>query len=460
MSRGRALAVRSSRRTAPRALLKGVRLPEFKEFDTSGGLKVVFAERGPLPLITLQLSLPAGSAVDPKGKQGLADFTASLLRRGTQKRNADQINEAVEFCGASLSSGADEDFLSMRITSPSEHLKPMLETLAELVRWPTFPKKEVDLARDRLLAQLANDLDDPGLLADRALLRALCGEHPYGHDVVGTARPVGTFARKDVVDFHRATFGPRVGLLVIAGHAEAREVRALAERCFGAWRGGREQSPRLPPLERSAMPGRTVLVDKPEQTQSQVRIGGIGFPKGNPDVFAASLMNTVLGGSFTSRLMEAIRVNRGLSYGVSSGFERLMVGGWFSVSTFTKNETTRALIDVALSELEKMRNHGPTAQELQAAKTYLSGLFPLRFETNDAVAGAIAEIRLYNLGDDWVERYRERLAHVSLDEVRRVAKKYLLAAPPTLVVVGNAGAVRRQLVGLGAVKVMPAAELE
>ena len=460
MSRGRALAARSSRRAAPRSSVKGVRLPEFKEFDTSGALRVIFAARGPLPLITLQLSLPAGSAVDAKGKQGLADFTASLLRRGTRKRTADQINEAVEFCGASLSCGADEDFLSLRITSPSEHLKPMLEIVAELVRWPTFPKKEVDLARDRLLAQLANDLDDPGLVADRALLRALSGEHPYGHDVVGTARYVRSFTRKDVVAFHRATFGPRMALLVITGYADAGEVRALAERFFGAWHGGPERSPSLPPLERPAMPGRTVLVDKPEQTQSQVRIGGIGFRKGSPDVFAASLMNTVLGGSFTSRLMEAIRVNRGLSYGVSSGFERLMAGGWFSVSTFTKTETTRAIIDVAFAELEKMRNHGPTAQELQAAKTYLGGLFPLRFETNDAVAGAIAEIRLYNLGDDWVERYRERLAQVSLDEVRQVARKYLLSAPPTLVVVGNAGAVKKQLVGLGPVKVMQASELE
>ncbi len=441
-------------------MVKGVRLPDLKEFDTSGGLKVMFAERGPLPLITLQLSFPAGSAADPRRKQGLADFTASLLRRGTRKRDADQINEAVEFCGASLSCGADEDFLSARITSPSEHLRPMLELLAELVRWPSFPKKEVDSARRRLLAQLANELDDPGLLADRALLRALWDSHPYGHDVVGTARDVRGFTRGDAVAFHRALLGPKVALLVIVGHGDAPEVRALTERFFGDWSGGPDVGPKIPPTQHPVMTGRVLLVDKPEQTQSQVRIGGPGFPKGSPDVFAASLMNTVLGGSFTSRLMEAIRVNRGLSYGVSSSFDRLMAGGWFTVSTFTKTETTREIIDVALFELQRMRRGGPTASELDAAKMYLGGLFPLRFETNDAVAAAIAEIRLYELGDDWVERYRERLIEVTVEQARQIAKKYLLSEPPALVLVGNAAAVKKQLGGLGPIKVMKAPELE
>ncbi len=451
---------RSLGRGAPRGGVKGVRLPVVKEFDTSGGLRTIFAERGPLPLITLLLSLPAGSAVDPKRKEGLADFTASLLRRGTRKRSADEINEAVEFCGASLSCGADEDFLSLRITSPSEHLKPMLEVMAELVRWPSFPNKEVESARERLLAQIANDLDDPGHVADRALLRALWGDHPYGHDVVGTSRDVRTFSRKDAVGFHRARFGPRVGLLVIAGQADAREVRALTERYFGGWQGGPEAAPAIPPLGHPLMAGKVLIVDKPEQTQSQVRIGGSGFSKGSPDVFAASVMNTVLGGSFTSRLMQQIRVKRGLSYGVNSSFDRLMAGGWFSVSTFTKTETTREIIDVALAELLKMAKGGPTRAELEAAKTYLGGLYPLKFETNDAVAGAIADIRLYALGDDWVERYRERLMDVTVDQAREVAKKYLLAEPPTLVVVASAPPVKKQLPGLGPPKVIKASEVQ
>lgn len=451
---------RVSRRTFVRALLKGVHLPEVAEFQTSGGLKVLFAERGPLPLVALQLWLPAGSSADPKRKQGLADFTASLLRRGTRKHTADQLNEVVEFCGASLSCSAEEDFLSVRINAPSEHLRPMLEILAEVVRWPSFPHKEVESARTRLLAQLANDLDDPAVVADRAMLGALWGAHPYGHDVVGTVKDVRTFTRRDAVTFHRSMLGPRVGLLVIAGEAKTREVKAVAERVFGDWEGGPDTPPAIRSLQPPVLSGRTLLVDKPEQTQSQIRIGGRGLPRGNEDVFAASLMNTALGGSFTSRLVEAIRVNRGLSYGVSSGFERLMAGGSFAVSTFTKTETTRATIDLCLLELDKMRRKGPSAEELDVAKRYLAGLFPLRFETNEAVAGALAEIRLYQLGDDWVERYRERLLQVTVEEARRVARKYILAEPPAIVVVGNADRVKKQLSGLGQVSVMEVSQLK
>jgi len=297
------------------------------------------------------------------------------------------------------------------------------------------------------------------VVAERALLRALWDDHPYGHDVVGTTKQVRTFTRQDAVAFHRSRFGPRVGLLVIAGQGEAREVKSVAERVFGDWEGGPDRVPATPTLQPPVLSGRTLLVDKPEQTQSQIRIGGRGIPRGSEDIFAASLMNTALGGSFTSRLVEAIRVKRGLSYGVSSGFERLMAAGSFAVSTFTKTETTRAAIDLCLLELAKMRRKGPSAEELDVAKRYLTGLFPLRFETNEAVAGALAEIRLYGLGDDWVERYRERLLQVTVEEARRVARKYILAEPPAIVVVGNAAQVKKQLSGLGPVSVREVSQL-
>jgi zinc protease len=437
-----------------------VRLPQLKEFTTSSGLKVILASRAPLPLVTLHLVVQAGSSADPPGKYGLADFTASLLRRGTKRRSADQINEAVEFYGGSLACFTEEDFLSIRITSPSEQLQRMLEVLGELAREPSFPEKEVALARSRQLAQIANDLDDPALLADRALLKAVWGPHPYGHDVVGTSRHVGRLHRQDAVLFHRGKIGSGLCLLIVVGLADLREVKATAERAFRGWPFGPPRPLQIPGLERPFMFRQTLLVDKPEQTQSQVRIGALAFPQGHPDFFPATVMNTVLGGSFNSRLMQAIRVNRGLSYGVSSGFDRLLGGGTFSVSTFTKTETTRAIIDVALGELAKMRLRGPSEEEVAAAKRYLAGLYPLGIETNEAVAGAIAEMRLYRLGDDWVERFRERLFAVTVEEAARMAKKYLFRKPPTLAIVGSAHLLRGQLAGLGKLRVARPSELK
>ncbi len=446
---------------APRRNPQGiVRLPKLHQFVTSSGLKVVVAQRGPLPLASLHLVVQAGSANDPKKKQGLADFTTGLLRRGTRRRGANEISEAVEFYGASLSCGAEEDSLSLSVTTPSEHVGIMLQIMSELVREPSFPPREVEAARSRLLAQIANDLDNPALLADRALLRALWGAHPYGHEVVGTARDAAGFVRRDAVAFHRSHFGPRVALLIIAGRVNLAKARSLAEHAFAGWNGGPRVPPVIPRAEDAAMAGQVLLVDKPDQTQSQVRIGTMAFPKGHPDLFAAMVMNTALGGGFTSRLVQEIRVNRGLSYGASSTFDRLMAGGSFTVSTFTKNESTRQILDVALAELAKMREHGPTAEEVKAAKTYLSGLFPMRVETNESVAQAITEMRVYQLGDDWVDRFVPRLTAVTRAMAAQMARKYLLHGPPVTVVVGNAGTAKKQLAGLGTVRVVKAAELE
>jgi zinc protease len=194
-----------------------VQLPPFHEFKTSGGLNVIVARREPIPLVSIRLVLRGGATLDPRGRFGLANFTAHLLRRGTARMTADEINDAVEFAGAGLSAGASEDFSAVSLTTPARSLKSMLELLGQLVREPVFPEAEVDVARRRVLAELANDLDDPCLVADRALQRALWGDHPYGHDTGGTARDVARFTREDVVAFHRQNYGPRVSLLVVTG---------------------------------------------------------------------------------------------------------------------------------------------------------------------------------------------------------------------------------------------------
>lgn len=437
-----------------------VRLPDLDGFETSSGLRVVVAPRGTLPLVSLHLVLRAGSSTDPPRKQGLADFTAGLLRRGTRRRDANEINESVEFHGASLACGAEEDTLSVRITAPSERLGIMLEIMGELVREPSFPAHEVASARNRLLAQIANDRDDPALLAERAMLRVLWGDHPYGHDIVGTARDVATFTRRDAMKFHRSRFGPRISLLVVVGWADPLEVRRCAQRAFARWREGPTEPPAISRPIGIAMSGRVLVVDKPDQTQSQVRMGAMAFPKGDPDFFPATVMNTVLGGGFTSRLVQEIRVNRGLSYGAGSGFDRLMAGGSFILSTFTQNKTTREIIDVALAEVRRMRRTGPSVEEVKAAKKYLAGLFPMRLETNESVASAIAEMRVYDLGDDWVERFVPRVSTVTAPMAAKMARKYLFDRPPAMVIVGKAAAIKKQLAGVGPLKVVQASEIE
>ncbi|MBZ4397497.1 pitrilysin family protein [Myxococcus sp. AS-1-15] len=452
----------SSRKTASAVATTSRELvfPTLHESTTSSGLKVIAAERGPLPLVSMRLVIRAGSSTDPEGKHGIADFAGQLLRRGTRRLNAQAIDEAVEFVGASLGVGVGEDTLSVAITTPAEHFAQMLGVMGQLVMEPTFPESEVADARERALAQFANDLDEPSVIADRALVRALWGKHPYGHNVSGSVKTVSTFTRDDVVRFHQERLGPKVAMLVVVGAVDPGRVAAAAEEAFAGWTGGPDKAPVIPPLEKVAKAGRVIVVDKPDQTQSQVRMGGPGYRTGHEDYFPAAVMNTALGGGFTSRLMNEVRVNRGLTYGIGCWFDAMHAAGIFALSTFTKTESTREIIDVSLGEIAKVRDSGLKPTELRDAQAYMGGLYPLRTETNESIASAISDIRLNGLGDDWVLRFRDRLKAVTPRQVAAVAKKYCFAEPPTIVVLGNAAAVKKQLKGLGPITVVPASEYE
>lgn len=456
----RKVAARKAAPSAPKEL-RPLKLPPIVESTTSSGLRVLAAERGPLPLVAIRLVLRAGSASDPRDKHGLADFTSRLLRRGTARMSADDIDEAIEFVGASLSVGVGEDTMSLHVTTPAEHFPHMMSVLGQLLREPTFPEKEVEMARERTLAQFANDLDDPSIIADRAFTRALWGEHPYGHDVSGSASHVGSFTREDVVRFHRERMTPRSAMLVVVGAVSPEVVAAEAEKALAGWETPPDAPEfTVPKQERIARAGEVILVDKPDQTQSQVRIGGPGFSMGHPDYFPATAMNIALGGGFTSRLVNEVRVERGLSYGVSSYFDAMNAGGVYAISTFTKTQSTREIIDVALGEVTKVRESGITPKELKGGQTYLAGLYPMRTETNESIAAVIADVRVHKLGDDWVEKFRDRLCAVTPKQVAEAAVKYCYPERPTIVVLGNAAEVRPLLEGLGPVTVVPASEYE
>jgi zinc protease len=441
--------------SAPGALM----LPALHESTTSSGLLVLAAQRGPLPLVAMRLVVRAGSALDPADKHGLADFTARLMRRGTASLSADEIDEKIEFVGASFSVGSNEDLLSFFVTTPAEHFPAMLELLGQLVREPAFPEREVELARERTLAGFANDLDDPSIIVERAFVRALWGEHPYGHDVGGSAAHVRTFTREDLVRFHRERLGPQVAILSVVGAVEPELVAREAEKAFGTWTGGPAKASEAPAPGKFTT-GRILLVDKPDQTQTQVRLGGPGFRMGHGDYFPSVAMNIVLGGGFTSRLVNEVRVERGLTYGISSYFDMLNVGGTFAISTFTQTERTREMLDVTLAEVAKVRESGISAVELKKAQRYLAGIYPLRTETNESVASILGDIRVHGLGDDWVQKFRERLLAVKPRQTQEVSARYLFAKAPLIVLLGKASAVKKQLKGLGPVTVVPASDYE
>jgi zinc protease len=440
--------------------LRPLKLPEHHVKVLSNGLTVHLVPRGPLPLVAVRLVVRAGSAFDAPGKLGVGDFAARLFRRGAAGLTADEISETVDFVGGNVGGFANEENVILSLSTPTRHFDPMFELMGKLLLSPEFPEHEVELARRRTLAALTNDLDDPGSLADRALVRSTWGKHPYGHEAMGGKRDVSSFTRDDFFAFHKERLGPRISHLYVVGQFDADAVLKTIEHTLGGWRGGPDVQPIVPTWDGLARPGEVLIVDKPEQTQVQMRIAGHGVKRGHPDHFPLVTMNTVLGGGFTSRLMSEIRVKRGLSYGAGCAFEMMSVAGTFTLSSFTKTESINELIDVSLGEVKKMKESGPKKAELATVQRYISGLFPARLETNEAVSGAIADVVHYGLPETWISDYRERIAAVTVKEATEAARQHLFGSERSIVLVGNAEALRQRVEKYGPVTVWKPSELE
>ena len=305
------------------------------------------------------------------------------------------------------------------------------------------------------MAALAHDMDEPGVVADRATLTAAYGDHPYGHPPEGRGRDLAATRRADLSAFHARHWRPSRATLLVVGPVEAARVLALASRRFGGWKGSPGAELEIAPPAPPAGPA-VLIVDRPELSQAQIRIASAGYPRSSPDHTAGQVAGAVLGGGFTSRLMEAVRVNRGLSYGVRARFACSRAGGLFTFSSFTKVETAGALVQVALDEVARFREGGPTEEELRRIRGYLCGLYPLGLETHEQWAERLAEVELYGLAADEVTGYLDRVRSVDAAACLDVARRWLPVDRRVVVAVGPARRLRPQLARFGPVEVVPA----
>jgi zinc protease len=431
-----------------------IQLPPILRERLGNGLSLVVAARRGVPLAAARVVIRGGASLDPAGRAGLAHLGAIAARRGTARRSGQEIDLLVESLGADLGAGVDEDATYFGLSAPTEALPRCLDVLADVASGPTFPAREVDRLRRREVASLAHDLDEPGAVADRAMLTAAYPDHPYGHAPEGKVADLLRARRADVAAFHRRHCRPGAATLVVVGAVEAEEVLRLVRRRFGSWRAPEGSLPALPVP--TAPRAEVLVVDKPDLTQAQVRIASAGFARRSADYHAGMVASAVLGGGFTSRLMEAIRVQRGLSYGVRSRFATSAAGGLFFISSFTKVETAAELTQVALDEVRRFADEGPAAEELERTQSYLCGLFPLSLETHDQLAERLADLALFDLDDAEVTGFRDRVRAVTRDQCRTVAQRYFPSARPLVVVVGPARALVRPLERFGPVRVVPA----
>jgi zinc protease len=435
--------------------VSAIALPPIRRERLPSGLNVLVAARRGVPLAAVRLLVRAGSALDPAARFGLAHLVASAVRRGTRTRTGARIDAEVEALGAELGAGVDEDAASVGLSAPVEALPKLLDVVADVATAPAFPAREVERLRRREVAGLAHDLDEPGIVADRATLMAAYADHPYGHPSEGRGRHLAATRRGDLAEFHALHWRPSRATLVIVGPVEPEATLALVRRRFGRWRGEPGGDLEIAPPAPLGGPA-VVVVDQPELSQAQLRVAATGYARSSPDHAAGLVAGAVLGGGFTSRLMEAIRVNRGLSYGVRARFASGRAGGLFFVSSFTKVETAGALVGVALDELARFREAGPTEEELSRTRAYLGGLYPLALETHEGWAEKLSEMELYGLPPDEVSGFRARIEAVDAAACLDVARRFLPGDRRVVVAVGPAKALEPQLAAFGPVKVVPA----
>jgi zinc protease len=431
--------------TAPRpapAPPRPYHFPTFERITLENGLGVIIAPVHKLPVVTISLVTDAGSSAEPAGLDGVAALTARALVEGTAHHDGIALAERFERLGATIESTADWDVARVSTTVMSARLLDALALLREVVMEPAFPEREVERLKAERLAELLQLNAEPRGLADEKFAGFVYAPTSrYARPEAGSEESVRALTRADVERFHRERYRPGGSTLIIAGDVTVTEGVMRARDLFGTW-SGRAASVPTP----SATPARTTravhVVPKPDAPQSELRIGHVGLPRSHPDYFKVLVMNAVLGGLFSSRINLNLREVHAYTYGAFSGFEWRKGAGPFVVSTAVKSDVTAAAAREVLREIARMRAEPIKEDELTLATSYLGGVFPIRYETTDAIARALAALVAYDLPSDYFDRYRDHIRAVSIPDVLHAADRYLHPDMLQIVVVGEEGAER------------------
>ena len=399
------------------------------------GLVVLTSEEHALPFVTFKLLIHAGARRDPSGLAGLANLTARALLFGTKKQSMASINEQLDFMGASLSSEGTRDYAVISLRLLKKDLKNGFELFTEVLTDPAFPAEEVKKEVTRTVAAIKASEDHPGQVAEKAFIKALYGDGPYGQPVIGTRESVEKITAEAAREFYRSSYHPEGSIMVIVGDIREDTLKDLILPQLAKWQKGKAA---VNTVEIGFEKGKkTVTIDRP-LTQANLVLGHEGITRDNPDFYAVTVMNYILGGGgLTSRLMEEVRTKRGLAYSVFSSFDAGKYQGSFQVVLQTKNASARDSIQLAVGEMSRMRTEPVSDKELEGAKKYLIGSFPLRLITQERIAGFLMQVEYYGLGMDYAERYPGLIQAVTAEDVLKVAKAYLHPEAYILIVVAN-----------------------
>ena len=418
-------------------------IPTPYETSLPNGLQLVVVEDKRLPLVSYRLAFRTGDAHDPSGLPGLTEMLTGMLTEGTESRTSRQIAEEIARIGATLTAGASADYTTVAASALAMYGDQILELMADVVLRPSFPEDELELSKQNTMEGLKQQRAQPSFLASEMVSRVLFGEHPYSV-ISPTAESIEELTREKLVQFHRRAFVPNNAVLLIVGDVERAEVIERVTALFGAWAAGEPPASDFP-----APPARhersIYLVDRPGSAQSNIVIANLGLTRTNPDYFPLLLMHTVLGANASSRLFMNLREEKGYTYGAYSSLDARRTAGSLRASAEVRTPVTGASLKEFFYELERVREERVSEKEIRDAKAYLTGVFPIRLETQEGLIDQLVQIKMYGLPPDYLEHYRERVNAVTAEEIQRVANLYVTPERAAVIIVCDAAAVMEQI---------------
>lgn len=434
-----------------------IHLPQSNDFRLDNGLTVRVIERPELPLFSLELCFKAGSIYDPEGQEGLANLCNNMLMRGTTSRSARQIAEEISFGGGTLYNYCGRETAGFSGEFLSENGVKGFQILADILLNASFANDELIKTRNRILAEIESRFESPSVIATEEFYNQVLGESKFAHIPAGSVSSVSTLTREDVLDFFHLAYAPDNCILVVCGDINKKTVREWARQYLGSWRG-KTGLAKTAEINRPVADREVVILDKPDATQTQIRIGNIGLIRNHPDYIPFETARTVFAGSFTARLINEVRVKRGLTYNIRMRSPEYSQCGLVYVSTFTKNESVGEVLDIILDETERIRTEPIPDDELKGAINYRTGLYPLNFETNDDIVDTYVNLWLYNLDKPYFEEFQERMRMMTPEAVLASTAAHFPFKDYRIVLVGKADDIRSQAEAFGTVTVKPFVE--
>ena len=458
------LAAQSPNRSKPPAIgpAPTLKMAAIQKSKLSNGLAVWIVEHHEVPLAQINLIVRSGSAADPIGKYGVGSLTAAMLDEGAGTRSALELSDAIEFLGANLSTTSSFDYSAVRMSVPVAKLNDALPLMADVGLRPAFPPTELDRLRKERLTGLLQARDNPAALVQLAFPRIVFGPtHRYGTSANGLPPALESFTAEDLRAFYRAHYRPDNATLLVVGDVTPGSVLPALEKAFGGWKNegmaalvaGVSQAPQLANRH-------VYLVDKPDAAQSQIRIGWVGVPRSTADYATLEVLNTLLGGSFTSRLNQNLREKNGYAYGASSAFDmRQSAGPFFAAAGVQTDKTADALREFFV-ELNGILTPIPS-EELAKAKNYVALGFPGEFETTGDLARKLEELVVYNLADDTFAKFVSSVGAVTAADLQRAAARYVQPDKMAVVVVGDRKVIEGPIraLNLGQMTIVPIDDL-